>query len=110
MRKLEPGPARRVTIYFEDGETYNGRALYKVIIELLKKYDVCGATIIRGIGGFGHDGVMHSATLLTLTESLPVKIEFIESLEKVEEIVPELKKVITRGVVDICDTVVVHAA
>ena len=109
MDKFETGPAKRVTIYFEDGETFRGRALHKVLVEMLRDHKVRGATIIRGIGGFGHDGVLHSVKLLTLSESLPVKIEFIESADKVESIIPELRKVIKRGLVDVCDTVVVHA-
>jgi PII-like signaling protein len=109
MKPDETGPAKRVTIYFEDGETFNGRALHKVLVELLMKRKVRGATIIRGIGGFGHDGILHSAKLLTLAESLPVKIEFVETAEKVDAIIPELKQVIKRGLVDVSDTVVVHA-
>lgn len=108
MNALGPGPAKRVTVYFEEGETFEGRSLLSVIVDLLKDHRVRGATVLRGIGGFGNDGVMHSAKLLSMTESLPVKIEFIESYEKIDEIIPHLKNVISKGVIDVSDTTIVH--
>jgi PII-like signaling protein len=107
---LQEGDAKRVTIYFDDGEKYEGRALHKVLLELLREHEISGATFIRGVGGFGHDGIIHSAKLLTLTESLPLKIEFIETPEKVDKVLPALKKVVVHGLIDVSDTVIVHVS
>jgi PII-like signaling protein len=71
---------------------------------------VAGATVVRGIAGFGADHKMHTARILRLTENLPVKIEFIESPEKCDEILPKLHEMVGTGLIDVQETLIVKSA
>ena len=104
---LSPGPAKKVSIYVGEDQQYHGHALYAAILDYLFYRGVSGATVIRGIAGFGADHKMHTTRILRLTENLPVKIEFIESPEKLDEILPKLHEMVGTGLIEVQDTVVV---
>ncbi len=104
---LSPGPAKKVSIYVGEDQHYHGHALYAAILDYLFYRGVSGANVVRGIAGFGADHKMHTTRILRLTENLPVKIEFIESPEKVEEILPKLHEMVGTGLIEMQDTVVV---
>jgi PII-like signaling protein len=110
---LNPGPAKKVTIYVAEDHQYRGHALYMAILDRLFSSGVSGASAFRGIAGFGSHHKMHTARILDLTVNLPVKIEFIESAEKVDEILRELREMVGTGVMEVQDTLVIksdHAA
>jgi uncharacterized protein len=71
--------------------------------------DVSGANAVRSIAGFGADHKMHTARILDLTENLPVKIEFIESAEKLDEILPKLQDMVGTGLIELQDTWVIKS-
>ena len=89
---------------------YHGHSLYSSILDYLFYHKVSGANVVRGMAGFGADHHMHSTRILRLTENLPIKIEFIESSEKVEEILPKLHEMAGTGLIEVQDTTVVKAA
>jgi PII-like signaling protein len=107
---LSPGPAKKVSIYVGEDHDYHGHALYAAILDYLFYRGVSGATVVRGIAGFGADHKLHTTRILLLTENLPIKIEFTESLEKVDEILPKLLEMAASGLVDVQDTTVVKSA
>ena len=94
---LKPGPAKKISIFVGEDQQYHGQALYAAVLDYLFYRGVSGATVVRGIAGFGADHKMHTARILRLTENLPVKIEFVESPEKLEEILPKLHDMIGSG-------------
>jgi len=104
---LTTGPARKVTIYVGEDEQYHGRALYTVVLDYLFYRGVSGANVVRGIAGFGADHKMHTTRILRLTENLPLRIEFIESPEKVDEVLPKLHEMVGSGLIEVQDTTVV---
>ena len=104
---LNPGPAKKVSIYVGEDQQYHAHALYTAILDYLFSHGVSGATAIRGIAGFGAHHKMHTARILDLTENLPVRIEFIESAEKLDEILPKLLDMVGTGVIEVQDTVVI---
>jgi PII-like signaling protein len=104
---LSRGPAKKVSVYVGEDQQYHGHALYAAILDYLFYRGVSGATVVRGIGGFGADHKMHTTRILRLTENLPVKIEFTESPEKVEEILPKLHEMVGTGLIEMQDTVVI---
>jgi PII-like signaling protein len=106
---LRPGPARKVTISVGEDQQYHGHALYAAILDFLFYRGVAGATVTRGIAGFGADHKMHTTRILRLTENLPVKIEFIESAEKCDEILPKLHEMVGTGLIEIQETLVVKS-
>ena len=107
---LRLGPARKVTIYVGEDQQYHGHALYAAVLDYLFYRGVAGATVVRGIAGFGADHKMHTSRILRLTENLPVKIEFIESPEKVDEILPKLHEMVGTGLIELQETVIVKSA
>jgi PII-like signaling protein len=104
---LHSGPAKKVILYVGEDHTYHGQSLYSAILDYLFYRGVSGATVTRGIAGFGADHHLHTTRIERLTENLPVKIEFIESPEKVEELLPKLYDMTGTGLIEIQDTQVV---
>src|SRR5208282_6509425 len=104
---LTSGPAKKVIIYVGEDHQYHGQSLYAAILDFLFYRGISGASVVRGIAGFGADHHLHSTRIERLTENLPIKIEFIESPEKVEELLPKLHEMVGSGLIEIQDTTVV---
>ena len=107
---LKPGPAKKVSIYVGEDHQYHGQSVYAVILNFLFYHGISGASVVRGIAGFGADHHLHTTRLEALTADLPMKIEFIESAEKVAEVLPKLHELAGSGLIEIQDTTVVKAA
>src|SRR5579863_6450577 len=105
---LKQGPAKKICIYIGEDQQYHGQALYAAILDFLFYRGVSGASVVRGIAGFGADHKMHTVRILWLTENLPVKIEFIETPEKLEEILPKLQDMVGTGLIEVQDTNILH--
>jgi PII-like signaling protein len=104
---LQSGPAKKVSIYVGEDQQYHGNALYAAILEFLFFRRIAGATVTRGIAGFGADHHLHTTRILRLTEDLPIKIEFIETLEKVDEVLPKLHAMVGTGLIELQDTTII---
>lgn len=107
---LTAGPAKKVTIYVGEDHQYHGQSLYSAILNFLFYRGISGASVVRGLAGFGADHHMHSTRIEVLTADLPMKIEFVESAEKVEEVLPKLRELAGTGLIEIQDTTVVKPA
>jgi PII-like signaling protein len=107
---LKTGPAKKVAVYVNEDQKYHGHAVYAAILDYLFYRGVSGASVARGIAGFGADHKLHTTRILALTDNLPVKIEFIESPEKVEELLPKLQEMAGTGLIEIQDTTIAKAA
>lgn len=103
---LKLGPARKVSIYVGEDQQYHGNSLYAAILDFLFYRGISGATVIKGIAGFGADHHLHTTRILRLTENLPIKVEFIETPEKVDELLPKLYEMAGTGLIEIQDTTV----
>jgi PII-like signaling protein len=104
---MKAGPAKKVSIYVGQDHQYHGESVYAAILEFLFYHKVSGASVTRGIAGFGADHHMHTDRVLVLTENLPMKVEFIETPEKVEELLPKLHEMVGTGLIEIQDTTIV---
>jgi PII-like signaling protein len=107
---LKPGPGRKVGIYVAEDQQYHGSAAYAAILDFLFFHGVSGATVTRGIAGFGADHHMHTTRLVDLAVRLPIKVEFIETAEKVEELLPKLHEMAGSGLIEMHDTTIVKPA
>jgi PII-like signaling protein len=103
---LKSGPAKKVSVYVGEDQQYHGNTLYAAILDFLFYRGVSGATVIKGIAGFGADHHLHTTRILRLTENLPIKVEFIESPEKVDELLPKLYEMAGTGLIEVQDTTV----
>ena len=107
---LSTGPAKKVTVYLNEDTRVHREPLHLAVIEFLLKSGVCGATAIRGMAGFGAHHRMHTPRIELLAEHLPVWVEFVESAEKVAEIMPALMELVVDGMIEVQDTTIVKIA
>jgi hypothetical protein len=93
--------SRLLRIYIGEADVFQGRPLYQAIIEILRREGLAGATVLRGIEGFGKSSLLHTATVLRLSEDLPILIECVDTVENVEAVLPVLDDMIEDGLVTI---------
>jgi PII-like signaling protein len=107
---LQPGKAVKVTIYLSEGATHHGVPVYSSILDFLFYRGVSGATVTRGVAGFGADHHMHSLSSVEISDRLPIKIEFIEAQEKVDSLLGKLEELSGTALIEIQETTVVKPA
>jgi hypothetical protein len=93
------GPALLVRIYVGEADHHGGKPLYQAIVELLRARGLAGATVLRGIEGFGANARLHTTRLLRLSEDLPVLIEVVDAEERIRAILPELDEMVGDGLI-----------
>jgi PII-like signaling protein len=107
---LQKGTAKKVTIFINEDTQHHFGSLCDAILTFLLHKKVSGATATRAMAGFGAQHAMHTAKIEVLAEHLPIRIEFIEAPEKVDELMPALFAMVTDGVIEVQDTQVVKVA
>jgi PII-like signaling protein len=107
---LSTGKALKVSIYLSEGAAHHGGSTYSSILDFLFFRGVAGATVLKGVSGFGADHHLHSANFVEISDRLPIKIEFIESPEKVEELMPKLQELTGSGLIEVQETTVIKPA
>jgi len=107
---LSAGKAVKVSIYLSEGSTHHGVPTYTGILDFLFYHGVSGATVLKGIAGFGADHHMHSASIVEISDHMPLKIEFIESREKVDELLGKLEELAGTGMIELQETTVAKPA
>jgi PII-like signaling protein len=107
---LTAGPGKKVGIYVAEDQQYHGTSAYAAILDFLFFRGVSGATVTRAIAGFGADHHMQTTKLVDLSVHLPVKIEFVETAEKIDELLPKLQAMAGTGLIEMHDTTIVKPA
>lgn len=88
-------------VFVGEDDTFGGRPLYEAIVLMLRERGLAGATVLRGIEGFGASSRIHSARVLRLSEDLPIVIECVDRAEHIEAVLPELDRMISEGMVTV---------
>src|SRR5437867_797014 len=96
--KIE-GQGRLLRIFVGESDTWHGKPLYQAIVERVREEGLAGATVIRGIEGFGATSRIHTARILRLSEDLPLVIEIVDSAERIQHIIPILDEMVGDGLV-----------
>jgi uncharacterized protein len=104
---LSSGKAVKVTLYLSDGAKHHGVPVYSSILDFLFHSGIAGATVTKGVAGFGTRHRLHSAHILEISDHLPIKIEFIETREKVDAVLPELEKRTGSGLIELQEITIV---
>jgi PII-like signaling protein len=107
---LSNGAAKKVTIYLNEDTQHHLGSLYESILAFLLHKAVSGATATRALAGFGSHQVLHTPKIEALAEHLPIRVEFIETAEKVDELLPTLYGMVPDGLIEVQDTTVVKIA
>jgi PII-like signaling protein len=107
---LAKGAAKKVTIHLNEDTRHHIEPLWSVIFSFLKQKRVAGASVIRPVTGFGSHGQIHDATSEYAARHLPIRIEFVESADRVNELLPSLHEMVTDGLIEVTDTTVVKSS
>ncbi len=107
---LTKGSAKKVTIFINEDTQHHMTALHDSIMTFLMHKGVSGATATRAYSGFGSHQVLHTPKIEVLAQHLPIRIEFVETKEKVEEVLPTLYEMVSDGLIEVQDTTVVKLA
>jgi hypothetical protein len=101
MVEVEHWNTLRMKIYIGESDNYKGKPLYKAIVEVLRENSIAGATVYRGILGFGKKSKMHSADVLRLSTDLPIIIEVIDIGYRIEKAFQLIKPMIKDGLITV---------
>lgn len=107
---LAAGKAVKVSIYLSEGTSRHGVSTYSSVLDFLFFRGVSGATVLKGVAGFGADHHIHSANFVEISDHLPIKIEFIETQEKVNELLGKLEELVGSGLIELQETTVAKPA
>ncbi|HET7572120.1 MAG TPA: DUF190 domain-containing protein [Gaiellaceae bacterium] len=91
------GEGKLLRLFIGESDTWHGKPLYQAIVERVREEGMAGATVIRGIEGFGADSHLHTSRILRLSEDLPVVIEIVDTPERIDRIVPILDEMVSEG-------------
>ena len=92
------GQALLVRIYIGEADHHDGKPLYQAIVAFLRERGMAGATVLRGIEGFGANAHLHTTRILRLSEDLPILIEVVDQ-DRIRAILPELDEMVGDGLI-----------
>lgn len=108
---LAPGPAKKITIYLNEDTSAKNDFLSREILSLLLKQRVAGASVLRPEAGFGSHHRVHSEEGgIDTADHMPLRIEFIDTERKVHDLLPLLEEMLTDGLIEAQDTVILKVA
>jgi PII-like signaling protein len=96
--KIE-GEGKLVRIFVGESDTWQGKPLYQAVVQRVHEAGLAGATVVRGIEGFGATSRMHTTRILRLSTDLPVLIEIVDTEERIDQILPVLDEMVGEGLV-----------
>jgi PII-like signaling protein len=94
-----PEKASMLRIFIGENDHYDGKPLFEALVLKARELNLAGATVTRGILGFGADSRLHSAKILSLSEDLPVVIEIVDTEENLQKIMPFIDETVEEGLV-----------
>ena len=104
---LTKGPAKKVTIFINEDVPHRMTSLHDALMTFLLHKGVAGATATRAFSGFGSHQTLHTPRMEATAEHLPIRIEFVETAERVDELLPTLNEMVTDGLIEVQDTTVI---
>ncbi|MFF1720898.1 DUF190 domain-containing protein [Streptomyces sviceus] len=102
------GNALRLTVYIGENDTWHHKPLYAEIVHRAHAAGLAGASVFRGIEGFGASSLIHTSRLLSLSEDLPVAVVIVDTEPLVREFLPQLDELVTEGLVTLDDCEVIR--
>ena len=107
--KLE-GPAVRLTIFIGEDDRWHHKPLYHEIVHRAHAAGLAGASVLRGVEGFGASSRIHTTRLLSLSEDLPMAIVIVDQEDRIRAFLPQLDELVTEGLVIIDPVEVIRHA
>ena len=97
--KVLQGQQTLMRIFIGEQDKYQKKPLYQAVMDMLRKEKLAGATVLRGIAGFGANSHLHSTHLLALSQNLPMVIECVDTRDNIERVMPKIDEMINDGLV-----------
>lgn len=91
------GEGLLLRVFVGESDRHAGKPLYEFLVSESKKHGIAGATVLRGLMGYGAHGSVHTAKILDLSTNLPLVIEFMDTAERIESFLPVLDEHVTEG-------------
>jgi len=104
---MNTGPAKKMIVYVGETDQFQGMPVYEALLEWLHQHGVAGATATRAIAGFGPGRTYHRPRLFRIGADLPVRIEVVDSPEKIRAILPFVYDIVGEGLIEVLDTEVI---
>jgi uncharacterized protein len=104
--KLE-GKAKLLRIYFGEGDKWKGQPLYRAVVEKCRELDIAGATVYRGVEGYGASTLIHRAHLLSVSRDAPIMVSVVDSEENIRKLIPALDGMVDEGLIAMSDVEVI---
>lgn len=101
------GPAKRLRIYIGESDSWKGKPLYHAILLKAKEMGLAGATVCRGVEGFGANSRVHTARILALSSDLPVVIDIVDNVDYINNFLPYLDEMVQEGLITLEDVQVI---
>ncbi|GGY42837.1 DUF190 domain-containing protein [Streptomyces djakartensis] len=102
------GSALRLTVFVGENDTWHHKPLYSEIVHRAHAAGLAGASVFRGVEGFGASSLIHTTRLLSLSEDLPVAVVIVDTAPRVRAFLPQLDDIVTEGLVTLEDCEVVR--
>src|SRR5208282_5852951 len=96
--KLE-GKAKMLRVHFGEDDKWHGKPLYRAIVEKCRELDIAGATVFRGIEGYGASTLIHRRHLFSFSSDLPLMVSVVDTEEKIQKLLPFLDEVVGEGLI-----------
>jgi PII-like signaling protein len=104
---LTKGPAKKLVVYTGVKQHYQGEPVYEALVRFLRSHGCAGATVTRAVAGYGQSGRVHEAHLFGLSEDVPMRVEAVDSEEKITALLPWVYEIVGEGLIEVQDTEVV---
>ncbi|NDL57218.1 DUF190 domain-containing protein [Phytoactinopolyspora mesophila] len=104
------GPARRLSIVMGETDTWHGKPLYSEIVRRAHARGLAGASVFRGIEGYGASNHIHTTRIFSLSEDLPVQVVIVDNAAKIEAFIDEIEPIVVGGLITLTDVEVVRYA
>jgi uncharacterized protein len=101
------GKAKMLRIHFGEDDKWNGKALYRAIVEKCRELDLAGATVFRGIEGYGASTLIHRSHLLSFSSDAPIMVSVIDSEENIQKLIPYLDEMVDEGLIALSEVEVI---
>lgn len=107
-RQALPRQGKGLCILIGEAQEWQGKPLYQAILELVQSHGAAGATVLRGIEGFGPEHHLSTERIPDISDNLPLIVEIVESEERIEALLPLLDRIVQRGMITVAPVEIVY--
>ncbi len=101
------GKAKMLRVHFGEDDKWHGKPLYRAIVEKCRELDIAGATVYRGIEGYGASTLIHRPHLISFSSDAPIMVSIIDTDDKIQKLIPTLDQMVDEGLIAISDVEVI---